>query len=191
MAQLIKYFLTVSPRYRNEDPLRLFDRDRYDLRKILNHFSNHYILYPEYDKSQRLHYHGIIYVTNRMRMIKDKHRIDLIGFCKFDQIDNFTQHLRSLTYSMKEWAQTKELHKEPIIYKSFKRTPKVPLPQLDAVSIWINRITEETRSGLIAEYKAKKLSLACAVAECLIFIKSDSVYKNEYSRCALAGLPGT
>lgn len=113
-----KYFITISPQYRALAPVMLYEQDIYDIRRLLNPCSKYYILYPEFDVNSRLHYHGIIRLDDPIKWHKTKHIMDkTIGFTNIKPIKDHKGHLTVLTYSMKNWANTKQLLQTPIMYK--------------------------------------------------------------------------
>lgn len=115
------YFITISPPRRALAPSILYQQDIYVIRQYLNRCSDHYILYPEFSNKSRLHYHGIVRITDIIKWHKQKHQFDkVLGYTQIDLLKTHKDHLRSLVYSMKEWPATSALLKEPIIYKSNK-----------------------------------------------------------------------
>lgn len=141
------YFITISPPYRAMNPSILYQQDIYIIRQYLNRCSDHYILYPEFSKQSRLHYHGIIRITDLIKWHKQKPMFDkVLGFSKIDLIKSHKEHLRSLVYSMKEWPATSSLLKEPIIYKSNKTLRK-------------EKAFSELDYGTYEDNKAKQLTI--------------------------------
>lgn len=119
------YFITISPPYRALAPSILYQQDTYMIYQYLNKCSDHYIIYPEFSSSSRLHYHGIIRINDLIKWHRQKALFDkAVGLTKIILIQNNKEHLRSLIYSMKEWPSTRSLLKEPIIYKSNKTIKK-------------------------------------------------------------------
>lgn len=117
------FAITISPPLYRLDSLKLHKIYTYDITKILNRFSKHYMLYPEFTHDARLHYHGIIRVDDKIKYYRTKHKLDRIGFTKLDPFKTFKDKLRYLIYSLKNYCEIKELF-DPIIYKSLRRTKK-------------------------------------------------------------------
>lgn len=127
-----KYFITISPRMRDRDPKKLYDEDSYVVRRIINKFSRHYCLYPEFSKEGRLHYHGIVHIHDMIKFCKVRHKLaNELGFVKWDFIKDWISELRSLVYSMKNWAETSSLIPTPLLYKRLKGVRRRPTPSLD------------------------------------------------------------
>lgn len=117
-----RYNVTISPPYRREDPQKLYESDKIYIRRHFNKFSNHYNIYPEFSPDSRLHYHGIVDVTDTTKMHRSKYKLDReLGYSMFKKINTFEQHLRSLIYAMKEWASNCLTFLKPIIYKKLRR----------------------------------------------------------------------
>lgn len=122
------YFITVSPPYRGLSVNKLFRQDTDQMRQLFNQFSDHYCLYPEFDDKGRLHYHGIVRITDKIKYFKVKYRIDQIGYCCAKELKTHMDHMRSLLYCMKEWPDTRRLFTTPFIYsKPSKAPPKKQL----------------------------------------------------------------
>lgn len=111
---------TISPPYRLCDPEALHKKYTIDIARELNKFSRHYCLYPEFDDNQRLHYHGIVRVHDKIKMYKIKHKLDMIGWTKIVKPDDFINKLRYLIYCQKQYAEIQE-HYPPIIYMRQRR----------------------------------------------------------------------
>lgn len=128
-----KYMVTISPPYRPVKPFTLYCDDTHDIRRYLNKFSHHYCLYPEFDDKSRLHYHGIAWIHDPIKLHKTKHLIDKsIGYSTFRLCKDFIEELRSLTYSMKNWPSNNTYFIQPIMYKRLKRkTISLPASDLD------------------------------------------------------------
>lgn len=125
------FAITISPRYRTLDPVRLYDMDMHGIRRYLNQCSHHYILYPEFDSTSRIHYHGVVQIDDIIKWHKIKYKFDGIGFTKVDRFKTFKDHLTYLLYCQKDYAVTGQLL-EPVIYKCLKRTRQAKTPELDS-----------------------------------------------------------
>lgn len=112
------YAITISPKYRLENPDLLYLKDRRLIINHLNTISNHYILFPEFDSNARLHYHGIICLTDTFKLKYLKPKIDSqIGFSCFKLINTFEDHLKYLLYCKKDYGDIIQYDKwRPIIY---------------------------------------------------------------------------
>lgn len=111
------YGITISPRYRTLNPQTLYDQDSHAIRRQLNKCSHHYILYPEFDTSSRLHYHGIIRMDDLRKYHHIKYCLDAIGWTKCDKIKTHMDHLRWIIYCQKNGPQLMD----PIIYKHLNK----------------------------------------------------------------------
>lgn len=105
------YEITISPPHKpNVKPQFLFDDWKPELVKWLNSFSNHWILYPEFDSTGRLHFHGVFFMIDKIKFAKTRPIISRrIGFIKVGILKTFQNHLRYLIYCQKEYADTQRL----------------------------------------------------------------------------------
>lgn len=124
------FAITISPRYRSVKPETIYEEDKYALRRLLNRCSTHYMLYPEFDHSSRLHYHGVVQIADKIKFHRIKYLFDGIGWTKLDPIKSHRDHLRWLIYCQKEYAVTQQLL-EPIMYKSLRRIKQILCKELD------------------------------------------------------------
>lgn len=98
------YFLTISPPKRKGGDLFLYRDDRYEITRLLNKCSDHYMIYPEFDHHMRLHYHGIFRMSSYQRWFKTvKKGLSSIGFIDVSLLKSSEEHLRSLYYCMKDY----------------------------------------------------------------------------------------
>jgi len=112
-----KLAITISPPSRmlynkNNNPNRmLFDDDRNMIKSIMSYNKIYsYIIYPEFDEKGRLHYHGIINLTNTQYVRFHKHaihKLKQIGFVDISIIKTFVNNLRYIVYMSKNWGETK------------------------------------------------------------------------------------
>lgn len=105
---IIVVALTFSPPTSNNTPK--FDHYNYYMQilKIIKPSTCRFVMYPEIDKSGRLHYHGILHVKDEIRLYKDTFpKLRKMGFIKVKQMKTFMSILGWLTYCMKEWPKTK------------------------------------------------------------------------------------
>lgn len=94
---------TISPKY-------AYDNDYHILVRWLNAFSGHWLLYPEFSKDSRLHYHGVVRVDDKIKLHKTRYKINrTVGFVKLDKLRTFNDHLRWIIYCQKEYAQTSKI----------------------------------------------------------------------------------
>lgn len=117
------YAITVSPSLRAIRPEILYQDDVHNLRRLLNQCSHHFILYPEFDSTSRLHYHGVVQIDDLIKLHRIKYKFDRIGFTKVTRFKTFRDHLTYLLYCQKEFAVTSQLF-EPVLFKCLKRVPK-------------------------------------------------------------------
>lgn len=146
-----KFFaLTVSPRYRSIKPETLYEQDKYSLRRLLNRMSTHYILYPEFDKNSRLHYHGVVECHDLIKFHRIKYLFDNIGWTKLDPLKTFMDRLRFIIYCQKEFAVTHQLL-DPIMYKSLRKVRQMANHNLDDNPGITRYLTIIERGGLGGE----------------------------------------
>lgn len=131
------YTITVSPSYKMIDPERLHAIYERLITKEINKFSNHWILYPEFDNKLRLHYHGLVVVNDKIKMYKTKHKLDKIGHTKIDKPKDFKNRLTYLIYCQKQYAEIKSVYK-PIMYQRMRRKKIIPevLPSKKTILHW-------------------------------------------------------
>lgn len=123
-----RHEITISPRYRLKDPLTLLKEDKKIIRRYLNRFSKLYILYPEFDNKQRLHYHGMVEVHDKIKLFRTKHLIDKnVGWTKIGAIATYNDQLKWLMYCKKNKGDYIGTFK-PIIYKSLRKRVKAIKP---------------------------------------------------------------
>lgn len=124
------YCITISPTYKFIDVRNLHRIYTNIIIKYCNKFSKKYALYPEFDSNSRLHYHGLIYVHDIIKMHKCKYKFmkAMTAFIKYDKIKNYTHQLRCLIYSMKDWPVNREEFNHPVMYTKIRRKLKVKEP---------------------------------------------------------------
>lgn len=114
------YFVTISPTYKLIDPEHLHKAYTIDITRQMNKFSRRWALYPEFDDKQRLHYHGLAYVHDTIKMYKVKHLLDKIGWTKLQKCIDFEDRLSYLIYSQKQYAEIQS-HYPIISYKPMRK----------------------------------------------------------------------
>lgn len=108
--------ITISPpnrikwmKMRNHNR-NLFDADSFIITSIMKYNRiKDYLIIPEFDVKGRLHYHGILTLTNAQRTRFYKHaqpKLTSIGYVDVKHVDN---KLKWLCYMKKQWAFTKEV----------------------------------------------------------------------------------
>ncbi len=104
------FAITISPPpYAGNQFYKMFEDQKY-FKLILKRASNHYIFWPEFDKMDRLHYHGIIRIDNQYSWYKSARRkFSNVGYTHIKKLHNFTEHLRWLMYCTKEWFKNKPM----------------------------------------------------------------------------------
>lgn len=118
------YALTISPRYRAEDPRFLYMDDRRYIRKWLQCFADHYVVCPEFDVKARLHYHGIVRITDYIKYRHIKYKMDkFLGFCELRKLKTVKDVLTWLYYCKKEQHLTPDEDNVlvPFFYEKRKR----------------------------------------------------------------------
>lgn len=100
--------ITISPRRRQCSAQFAYDSDSYIIRKYLNKVSQHYIIVPEFDLQSRLHYHGVVVISDWIKWHKQVHRTleSLCGWIKLDKLKTHLDHLRWLCYIYKHLHET-------------------------------------------------------------------------------------
>lgn len=120
-----KMAITISPPKRacNKEQF-LYHGDEYIIRRYLNKISDYYIIYPEYSKESRLHYHGVIKIKDWIKYHKQIHRLlqGHLGFIKIDPIKTHKDNMVWNIYMSKLWGITKHVLNidNPIIVKRLK-----------------------------------------------------------------------
>lgn len=118
--------LTISPpcRVNKYNSLKsIYYQDQYTIDSLLRKCSKDYTIYPEQDINGRLHYHGVIQVSDMIKYHKNVlPGLKLIGFVKVKPITNLQKWL---DYCKKEWENTKKVFgiDDPLIWRT-KRIPK-------------------------------------------------------------------
>jgi len=142
-----KLAITISPPYRdkykcNANPNRmLYDDDRIQIKSIMTYNKIYnFIIYPELDDSGRLHYHGIINLTNTQYIRFHKHaiwKLRNIGFVLITIIKEFINNLRQVIYMSKHWGETKCILNVsyPIMIRRDKAYAKDLLAPLNALDM--------------------------------------------------------
>ncbi len=96
--------ITISPPPYSGNNLFKFHTDLNYFRKVLRHTSKHFILVPEFDKMDRLHYHGVIRIDDKIKWYKSsKRKLELCGHTKIKLLTSFEDHLGWLLYIHKDW----------------------------------------------------------------------------------------
>jgi len=115
------YSVTISPRYKTIEPVMLHEDYRIDIQKLFNRFSDRYQLIPEFDENVRLHYHGIVYVKDIIKMFRSKNKLDkTVGFVKYKKLNTFEDQLKWLMYCNKNYYKIKDYF-DKIIFHPRKR----------------------------------------------------------------------
>ena len=117
--------VTISPPRRDQSIRYSLKNDTYIIRRWMNRFSKHYMVYPELSPDMRLHYHGIAILTDPVKLYKTKHIINRqLGFSMIKRINTFDNKLIWLIYCRKQWGEMKGF--QPIQYKRYRRRRKPP-----------------------------------------------------------------
>lgn len=100
-ARLDMVALTISPpdvKYLTIDKLWLHHK------RLLSKIKSKFVLYPELDKTGRLHYHG--YIHKEISLKEDLEYIKKLGFVKVKDIFDLGEWVK---YCSKEWKFTKKM----------------------------------------------------------------------------------
>ncbi len=100
-----KWFaITISPPPYYGNQFYKQEEDQKYFKRILKRASKHYLILPEFDKYDRLHYHGLIRVDNKYTWYKSSmNKFKNVGFVKIERLTSFRRHLGWLMYMKKEW----------------------------------------------------------------------------------------
>jgi len=99
------FAVTISPQPFTGNTYYKYVNDLIYLKQIFKRSSMHYVFWPEFDKSDRLHYHGVVRVDNKHEWYKStKRKLRIIGFTKIDLLKSFKDHLRWILYCKKDWG---------------------------------------------------------------------------------------
>lgn len=134
------YALTISPPARHyAKSIDLYNNDMEHIRRFLNKFSSYYCLYPEFDNKFRLHYHGLVYVKDKIKLAHTKYLFDKgFGYTKFDIIKSFNDKLKWLLYSTKQWAENSHYFIAPIMYKNMRRKKVQQDDKVKTILDWLS-----------------------------------------------------
>lgn len=128
-----KMFITISPPFRHGDLSYTFIDDRLQIITALKRIKR-YIIYPELDPKGRLHYHGILTLSDSeyVSFYKEcRKKIEhWIGFVDVKPILSLTENIRTIIYMTKEWGITKDILsiEKPIMHESKTRTRRLCQP---------------------------------------------------------------
>ncbi len=118
--------ITISPKITNGSVFYKYDQDAHWLQRSLRRCSKHFTIWPEFDKNDRLHYHGIIRIDDKTKWYKSTRRkMQLMGFCKFDHLKDFTNYLTWLQYCKKDYYKNVDMFKY-IKYKANIKQHRLP-----------------------------------------------------------------
>lgn len=95
--------LTISPpdvKHLSVDKILILHK------RVLSKVKSTFMLYPELDASGRLHYHGVIQKTIKLK--EDLEKIKQLGFIKVKPISDYSGWMK---YCSKEWKITKKAFK--------------------------------------------------------------------------------
>lgn len=104
-----KYSITISPPARLAmDPKVLYLRYK-EMIESAFYNSCTYQLYPEFDETHRLHFHGVYQIKDVIKFSKTKHVLHKIGFTKIKELKTFQDNLRWIIYCQKEWGKSSQI----------------------------------------------------------------------------------
>ncbi len=97
------YAITISPPpYGGNQYYKEFEDYKY-FKKILKRTSEHSVFFTEWDNLDRMHYHGLIRIDNKIKWYRcSRRKFSNVGFVNIKLIKNFTEHLRWLNYIKKD-----------------------------------------------------------------------------------------
>lgn len=114
--------ITISPPPRNSSTEFLYNNDIYVIRRWLNKFSKHYLIYPEFDLSSRLHYHGVVRVEDFTKLHKTRHSFSrTLGYVVTKPLKESRDNIAWLQYCKKNYG---ECPCDLFMYKRLKRGTK-------------------------------------------------------------------
>lgn len=154
--------LTISPEQRNGKPLSMYKRDRDFLYQWLTPYTDHFIMYPEFTESGRLHYHGIIHISDRYKFYHTKHLVTNIGFTMWKPLRNVKDHLTWLTYCRKNFGISRMKPSIYMTYKNYKR--------------YNETLQAKAELFVMEEYKKAKQTLT----ELTEYDEANKIYHNRY-----------
>lgn len=136
--------LTVSPPYRIQGPRYCYNDDMNFL-KFIRLCSKHFIIYPELSRSSRLHYHGLILISDHIKYHKKiVPALKRMGHVKIDPIRTFADHLRWLLYIRKEWETSRYVVKaaSPLLpHKKHIQHIQIPQTKKTCLDDYIDFVT--------------------------------------------------
>lgn len=134
MAVSNLYALTISPPYRKARAEFLLKSDIFDITRLLNRCSKHWMMTPEFSEQSRLHYHGVVRIDDMIKWHKCiRGYLGNIGFVKLDKLKDNKNHISWLMYCYKDWNTAKQVFKldRPFFYdkKNHDKIPETPVRQ--------------------------------------------------------------
>lgn len=102
------YAITISPPQRPNKCTYLLDYDIPYINKNLGRMCFSYRLYPEFQDG-RLHYHGVVYDLDMIKMNAWKYKLDRLGFTKFVKIKDEDNFVKWLCYCLEDWEITEKV----------------------------------------------------------------------------------
>lgn len=140
-----KIFVTISPPQRKGRIPHLYLDDIVCIVCAMKGIRR-WIIYPELDKKDRLHYHGIINLTDHEYVTfyrKCRPMLEKIGYIQTSRIENFAENLRTVIYCRKQWGEMKDLLQitSPIMAQRPKDTMKMIQSQMDNLDYGIKQNT--------------------------------------------------
>lgn len=109
--------ITVSPKNRVDkyNTLKwIYQNDAAEIALLFRKCSKNYQIYPEFDITGRLHYHGIAHIHDFIKWFKHtKPGIDKIGYCMIKEIKHDKYYEKNkekwMDYCLKDWSITKKV----------------------------------------------------------------------------------
>ncbi len=121
------YLLTISPPYYVGNLLYKYSDDFFYL-KFLKRSCDRYLIYPEHDDNDRLHYHGIIHIKDHYKWYKStKRKLSVMGHIKVQKLKLFSDLLKASLYCSKDWSLNNTIYPHLITTMTHNRIkPKRP-----------------------------------------------------------------
>lgn len=121
-------FITISPPDSVHRVKYIFNSHLPTLLKA-NNCSKYFIFYPEMDINGRLHYHGILKISDNVKYYKQfvpslKH----LGYVKIMSVKSFSDHIKILKYISKDWQYMRHvlgLEKPIMPHKEQRKLDKI------------------------------------------------------------------
>lgn len=137
--------LTISPKPQkcnaNRDLFLLWTQR---LHKTLKTFCKEYMIYHEFDKTGRLHFHGTILPYDMIKFKRCNGKLRELGFCKFEM--KFKNYTKWIEYCSKDKGETLAIYNNvpshwlPITHSNYKQiNNELKLEHTNKTTTWFER----------------------------------------------------